>query len=289
MSEHGLCVLDKPAGLSSTEALAPVKLVASKGTKVGHAGTLDPFATGVLLVLMGEATRLSHLAMGLRKTYRATVRFGSATDTLDPDGAVVAERDPGAAMPPGLAGMLPSGEIEQVPPIYSALRVEGKRAYQLARAGKTPSMKARRVMVYDARIVGTRWPDIDVEIVSGAGFYVRSFARDLGEAVGLPAHLAALRRTHVGPFSDGVAPEAFSMDRLLPPFAVAEAAGLPVAELSRDDAIFFAEGRRLPLTGEGMTAVRTGTLFVGLGVAGPDGLDAKTVFASARRALEGRV
>jgi tRNA pseudouridine(55) synthase len=261
VARHGVIVIDKPAGVSSARAIDPLKRLAGRQVKVGHAGTLDPFATGVLVALVGDATRLSDLAMRLPKTYVATVAFGKETDTLDPEGEVLAERDPGAA-PADLNAVVARfvGEIGQVPPAYSALKIGGRRAYKLARAGAPVEPAARSVRVHA----------IDV--------------------LDLPAHLSALRRTHVGPFEDGDAPEDVAWDRLVASERIVEAAGLAWIDLSPGDARAFAAGGavRVPDLRPGAAAcgVRTESLFLGLGICEQPGrLQPKAVFASARARL----
>ena len=279
----GIVLIDKPEGPSSAQAIAPLKR-RLKGTRVGHAGTLDPFASGLLLVLVGDATRLQDLAMGLPKTYLATVRFGTETDTLDPTGAVVAERGPGER-PAGLEAAAQAflGEFDQVPPAFSALKVEGRRAYKLARAGKPVDLAPRRVHVFSVTLRDARWPDAAIELRTGSGFYVRSFARDLGRALGLPAHLAALRRTHIGPFAAADGDETAVRDC----FALVEAAGLPLVHVSRQVARAFAEGRPVPAEATGQVAVLCGGRLVGIGIGGgPGAMIPDVVLSGARRALE---
>ncbi|MHC4549866.1 MAG: tRNA pseudouridine(55) synthase TruB [Planctomycetota bacterium] len=291
---HGALVIDKPPGLSSARALAPLKRLAGRRCKVGHAGTLDPFATGVLLALVGDATRVSDLAMALPKTYHATICFGRETDTLDPEGAVVAEVDPGAA-PEDLAEVAARfvGEIEQVPPAFSALKVAGRRAYRLARSGERAALAPRKVKVFALDVERVAWPEVEVAVGCGAGCYVRALARDLGAAVGLPAHLTALRRTHVGPFAaaDGVPPDEVAWDRVRGTEQILAAAGLAWTRLERAEARAFAAGRTVRVAGlqpaDGPRGVRTESLLVGLGVCERAGhLRPRTVFADARHALE---
>ncbi len=273
---HGVMVLDKAAGVSSAKALVPLKRELPRKTKVGHAGTLDPFATGVLLALVGDATRLSDLAMALPKTYIATVKFGVETDTLDPEGQVVAEADPGE-VPSTWPLEQFLGEIEQVPPVFSALKVDGKRAYKLARAGEAPAMKSRRVRIDELRIVEERWPEVVFEVRCGRGTYIRSLARDLGAALGLPASLTALRRTAIGPFladESGV---------LHAPITMTRAAGLPPIELDLAQARAIAEGRMLPVKHEdGPVAVVWDDLLLGLGEVRRGRLHARTILSAAR-------
>jgi tRNA pseudouridine55 synthase len=285
----GLVLIDKPQGPSSAQAIAPLKRKLP-GTRVGHAGTLDPFASGLLIVLLGDATRLQDLAMALPKTYVAVVRFGALTDTLDPLGEVVEERDPGLR-PEGLEAAAQAfvGEIEQTPPAFSAKKVEGRRAYKLARAGKPVALEPRRVRVHAVTVHEVSWPFATIEVTSGSGFYVRSFARDLGRALGLPAHLAELRRTQVGPFAaaDGVAPDGAAPEHLRPCLALVEASGLPAIELDRADACAFAQGRVVRADAEGKVAVLCDGRLLGLGSAGgPGAVVPEVVLAGARRALE---
>jgi tRNA pseudouridine55 synthase len=279
----GIVLIDKPTGPSSAQAIAPLKR-RFKGSRVGHAGTLDPFASGLLVVLVGDATRLQDLAMTLPKTYVATVRFGVETDTLDPLGAVVAERDPGPR-PGGLEAAAQAflGEIDQMPPAFSALKVEGRRAYKLARAGKPVELAPRRVRVDAVAVREVRWPDAVIELTTGSGFYVRSFARDLGKALGLPAHLAALRRTHIGPFSADGADETAVLDCL----ALVGAAGLPLVHLPREQARAFAEGRPVRADASGEFAVLCEGRLLGLGkTGGPGAVVPEVVLSHARRAIE---
>ncbi len=278
----GIVLIDKPAGPSSAQAIAPLKQRLG-GSRVGHAGTLDPFASGLLLVLAGDATRLQDLAMTLAKTSVATVRFGAETDTLDPTGTVVATGDPGPR-PAGLEAAAHAflGEIDQMPPAFSALKVEGRRAYRLARAGKPVELPPRRVHVHSVDVRDVRWPDVTIELKTGSGFYVRSFARDLGKALGLPAHLAGLRRTHIGPFAAADGNEAVVRDCL----ALVEAAGLPLVHMSRDLARAFVEGRPVQAAASGQVAVLCEGRLVGIGKGGgPGALLPEVVLSGARRAL----
>jgi tRNA pseudouridine55 synthase len=279
---HGFVVLDKEAGLSSAKALAPLK---THG-KVGHAGTLDPFATGVLIALVNDATRLSSLAMGLSKTYVAYVMFGRETDTLDPDGETVAEADPGKAPPAGLRDAVSglTGEILQVPPAYSALKVAGRRAYRLARDGDAPELEPRPVTVHAMRIVEVEWPRVVLEVVCGAGTYIRSIARDLGRAVGIPASLAALRRTAIGPFTvEQADPEA-----IRPPIALIRAANVPILDTNLDNAYAFVTGRPVAAHADAgeRWAVVCGDLLLGLATSDGDVLRPDCVFATSRAQIE---
>ena len=199
---HGWLILDKPAGVSSAQAVAKAKW-ALGARKAGHAGTLDPAATGLLAVAFGEATKTVPFVADARKAYRFTLRWGAATATDDAEGAVLAtsETRPDAE---AIAAALPAftGDILQVPPQISAVKVDGARAYDLARAGVTLDLAARPLHVARLELVAT--PDRDtavLEMTCGKGGYVRSIARDLGERLGCLAHVAALRRLWSGPFA----------------------------------------------------------------------------------------
>ncbi len=209
---HGWLVLDKPVGMTSADAVARVKRLYF-AAKAGHAGTLDPLARGVLPIALGEATKTVSFAVAGIKGYRFTVRWGVETQTDDAQGAAL--KTSGAR--PGFADIeraLPvfTGEIEQVPPRYSAIRVDGARAYDLAREGAKFELAPRPVTLHALRIV--ELPDKDhctLEAVCGKGTYVRALARDLGRKLGCFAHVSALRRTRVGPFHDSAA---ISLDKL---------------------------------------------------------------------------
>ncbi|TCT06556.1 tRNA pseudouridine synthase B [Aquabacter spiritensis] len=197
----GWVLLDKPSGMTSTQAVAVVKrLFAAK--KAGHAGTLDPLASGCLPIALGEATKTVPYVMDGRKTYRFTVRFGAEMDTDDAEGRPVATSDlrpEDAEIRAALAGFL--GEVLQVPPAYSALKIDGNRAYDLAREGAVVTLEARPVTIHRLELVAR--PDRDhavLEAECGKGTYVRAIARDLGRLLGTCGHVCALRRTAVGPF-----------------------------------------------------------------------------------------
>jgi tRNA pseudouridine55 synthase len=200
---NGWLIFDKPRGMTSTQAVTKVKRL-YQAAKAGHAGTLDPLATGVLPLALGEATKTVPFVVEGSKQYRFTVRFGAETDTDDADGKVVASSDkrPSSAE---IAAELPSftGEIEQVPPRYSALKVDGARAYELARDDEDFELAARRVSIDSLTL--TDHPDPDhcvLETHCGKGTYVRALARDLGRALGTLGHVEQLRRTRVGPFGE---------------------------------------------------------------------------------------
>ena len=199
----GILNIDKPAGVSSARVVAQVKRLLPRGTKIGHAGTLDPFATGVLLLLVGKATKLCERLMSEAKQYVATVKLGATTETLDPETPEVVRRGVVPMTREQVEQVLPRfvGEIEQMPPVYSALKIGGRPAYQLAREGEAVELKTRRVKVYGIDLLRFEWPELELKIDCGRGTYVRSIARDVGAALGTDGYLTALRRTKVGDFS----------------------------------------------------------------------------------------
>ncbi|EJW09438.1 tRNA pseudouridine synthase B [Rhodovulum sp. PH10] len=199
---HGWLVLDKPVGMTSTHAVSVIKRLFS-AKRAGHAGTLDPLASGCLPVALGEATKTVMFVMDGRKRYEFTVRWGEERDTDDAEGRVVAESD---ARPDieAIRALLPRfhGTIEQVPPKYSAIKIDGERAYDIARDGEEVELKPREVEIHSLEIVAT--PDADHTVFAaecGKGTYVRALARDMGRLLGCRGHVSALRRTAVGPFA----------------------------------------------------------------------------------------
>ncbi len=247
----GWVVVDKPAGFSSTAIVNKVRW-AFGAKKAGHAGTLDPMATGVLAVALGEATKTIPFVIEATKCYRFEIRFGQATDTDDADGEIIVESDLRPTDEEVNVALMPFvGQIMQVPPQYSAVKVDGQRAYARARAGEDVEIAARSLFVETLFITERRDPDrCELEMVCGKGGYVRSIARDLGEALGCYAHVSALRRLWSGPFQ---AEEGISVDVL------EELAGSP----SLDDHLLpLEEGLsglpRLRTTPEGATRMRNG-------------------------------
>jgi tRNA pseudouridine55 synthase len=201
MKDFGLLIVDKPVGPTSHHIVSMVR----RGTgirKVGHAGTLDPRASGVLVLCLGAATRLSEFLSTSTKRYQATIRFGTSTRTYDSEGDILTQTGKIPTLKE-IKEILPefSGEIDQVPPPFSAIKVKGKKAYELARAGKELELAARKVTISDLKVHGFKSPDLSLEIECSAGTYIRSLAHDLGERLSSGAHLAALRRTKAGPFS----------------------------------------------------------------------------------------
>ena len=200
MKDFGLLVVDKPIGPTSHKVVNIVR----KGTrvrKVGHAGTLDPRASGVLVLCLGAATRLSEFLSTSSKQYEAVIRFGISTDTYDADGEVVREtsRSPDQASIEAALDHF-RGEIEQMPPPYSAIKIRGRKAYELARQGKQPDLEPRQVTIHKLATVSYHPPELALQIECSAGTYIRALANDLGEFLSTGAHLAALRRTKAGPF-----------------------------------------------------------------------------------------
>lgn len=200
---HGWVIVDKPLDMTSTQVVNVVRRLFN-AQKAGHGGTLDPMATGVLPIALGEATKTINYALHGDKEYRFTVRWGVATDTDDAEGAIVAEH---AHRPSGtdILAILPSftGVITQVPPRYSAIKIAGQRAYDLARAGAEPEMVAREVEILELTLVDT--PDADhavFDVVCGAGTYVRALARDMARLLGTCGHVVSLRRVMAGPFDE---------------------------------------------------------------------------------------
>ncbi len=200
---HGWLVLDKDIGLTSADAVARVRRITG-AAKAGHGGTLDPLATGVLPIALGEATKTMAYAVDAGKTYRFTVRWGEARATDDAEGEVLARSDRRPA-PADIAAALAAfiGTIAQVPPVYSAVKLGGERAYKLARQGGTVTLAPRQVMVQRFQLLGCPGIDTaDFEVDCGKGTYIRALARDLGERLGCLGHIAALRRTRVGRFTE---------------------------------------------------------------------------------------
>ncbi|MBN2555877.1 MAG: tRNA pseudouridine(55) synthase TruB [Anaerolineales bacterium] len=200
MKSFGIMIVDKPVGPTSHQIVAMVR----RGTgirKVGHAGTLDPRASGVLVLCLGAATRLSEYLSTSTKRYEAVIRFGISTETYDSEGPVIQDTGKAPTLKQ-IESVLDEfrGEIMQVPPPYSAIKIKGKKAYELARQGKEVELEARSVTIHVLKIQRYERPDLAIEIECTAGTYIRSLAHDIGERLGSGAHLASLRRTKAGPF-----------------------------------------------------------------------------------------
>ena len=198
---NGVINLDKPAGMSSARAVDRVKRLLPRGTKIGHAGTLDPFATGVLLLLVGKATRLCEKLMDQPKQYETIIKFGATTATDDPESpetAIPCEAVPIERVRRSLRQFV--GSVQQRPPAFSAMKVAGRRAYDLARDGEAVALEPRTVNVYGIDLLDYAWPLLRLRIDCGRGTYVRAIGRDLGAALGVGGYLTQLRRTRVGDF-----------------------------------------------------------------------------------------
>jgi len=248
----GLVIVDKPAGWTSHDVVARVRRFA-KTRRVGHAGTLDPMATGVLVVGVGRATRLlGHLAL-TDKEYAATIRLGVTTTTDDAEGDVVASVDPSGTEDADIAAAMTAlmGEIDQVPSTVSALKVGGVRAYKRVRSGEDVVLPPRRVRVDEFALVARRGSDLDVHVACSTGTYVRALARDLGAALGVGAHLTALRRTRVGSFEleDARSLEALESSFAVVPLADSVAATFPRYDVDADTARLLSYGQRVILDG----------------------------------------
>src|SRR5258708_23094758 len=203
---HGWIILDKPVGLGSTTAVSAVKRIlrgaGEPKTKVGHGGTLDPLASGVLPIALGEATKLCGRMLDATKTYDFTIRFGEETDTLDAEGEVVATSDVRPTMGQIEAVLARfTGDIEQVPPTYSALKIGGKPAYGQARAGEEGELESRTVTIFEFRAIVTTAGGATLSATVSKGTYIRSLVRDIAHALNTVGHVTMLRRTRAGPFS----------------------------------------------------------------------------------------
>lgn len=224
----GVLLLDKPKGLSSNHALQRVRRLL-QAQKAGHTGTLDPMATGLLPVCLGEATKFSAQLLEADKVYRTRVQLGVVTDTGDAEGEVVERHEAAPFSATDIERVLEQfrGEIEQTPPMYSALKHQGRKLYELAREGKTVERAVRRVTVYDARLLAVEGTAFELEVRVSKGTYIRTLAEDIGRALGCGAHITALRRLATGPFGvEGM----LEIERLeaLPEQAAREAILLPV-------------------------------------------------------------
>ncbi|MEU9869748.1 tRNA pseudouridine(55) synthase TruB [Actinomadura sp. NPDC048021] len=267
--DSGLVIVDKPAGWTSHDVVGKMRRLA-KTRRVGHAGTLDPMATGVLVLGIGKATRLlGHLAL-TRKGYDATIRLGESTNTDDAEGETIATASAEAVTEEALRASVAelTGTIQQVPPQVSAIKVNGERAYKMARKGEDVELAARPVTVDEFTVLDVRRHggliDVDASVACSSGTYIRALARDLGASLGCGGHLTALRRTRVGPYDLSMAR---TLDRLaeeleILPMAEAVAAVFPRRDVSDDDARKVAHGGRLPAVGLGPGPV---------GVFAPDG------------------
>ncbi|MBI1833144.1 MAG: tRNA pseudouridine(55) synthase TruB [Planctomycetes bacterium] len=265
MGSDGILVIDKPNGVTSRDVVNRAQRWFPRKTPIGHAGTLDPLATGVLVLCMGSATRLIEYVQRMPKTYRAGVVLGATSDTDDADGMITPTPD--AAIPTReridhvLAGFI--GDIEQVPPAFSAAKVAGRRAYDLARKGKDVELQPRTVAIHRIDVVRYSYPELEMVVQCGKGTYIRSIARDLGRSLGCGGYIATLRRLAIGWFTEAEAC-AMNMDaetareRLLPAWRAVQDR-MP-GQVSDDEARQLLEGRRIApahaaWTGSGLFAV----------------------------------
>ena len=251
----GLVIVDKPGGMTSHDVVARIRRLA--GTRrVGHAGTLDPMATGVLVIGVEKATRLLGYLTLTEKEYDATIRLGQSTSTDDAEGEITGGATgvsvSAETLAQAVAGL--TGEIEQVPPAVSAIKVDGQRAYRLTRAGAAPELKSRPVTVYEFTVTAVRRDgellDVDATVRCSSGTYIRALARDLGAALGTGGHLTRLRRTRVGGYRIG---DARTLEQLagrfeVLPLAQAAAAAFPSRTLTADEARRLAHGGRLTVS-----------------------------------------
>lgn len=280
----GVLILDKPIGLSSNQALQQLRRL-YRARKAGHCGSLDPLASGVLPVCMGQATKFSSYLLGAHKTYRATCRLGQTTTTGDAEGDII-ESQPVTIDPSLLPRVLQDfvGQIEQVPPMYSALKHQGQRLYQLARAGKQVERAPRRVEIFELKLLSCDSERLEIEVCCSKGTYIRTLAEDIGKALACGAHLIALRRIAVDSLQEQ---DSITLDRLqqlagqgMQPL---ERLLLPVtaalthfAELQLDDDASrdIRQGKRIKLTGSPAAGlyrlVSSEGIFIGLGEVGRD-------------------
>jgi tRNA pseudouridine55 synthase len=254
----GWIILDKPVGLGSTQAVSAVKRALREAgepkTKVGHGGTLDPLASGVLPIALGEATKLAGRMLDATKAYDFTIRFGEETDTLDAEGTVIATSDvrPSRDQVEAVLSRF-TGEIEQVPPAYSALKLDGKAAYARSRAGEEVEMEPRRVTIHELRLLEANPDEITLSATVSKGTYVRSLARDMAHALGTVGHVTYLRRTRAGPFGLesaisldflGEAAKARDLTRAVLPLEAA-LDDIPALPVTPDQAVLLRHGQRL--------------------------------------------
>ncbi len=255
---NGWIILDKPLGLSSAQGVAAVKRILRgqgiRPDRIGHGGTLDPLATGVLPIAIGEATKLAGRMLDATKAYDFAVTFGAATSTEDAEGKITATSDvrPDAA---AVTAILPrfTGPIEQIPPAYSALKIDGQRAYALARAGETVTLASRHVTIFALELTATTPDSAILSATVSKGTYIRSLARDIAVALGTVGHVTLLRRTKAGPFTLA---QAITLDKLqqdvqgaaLEQVILPVMAGLddiPALAIDPDQAAALRQGRRL--------------------------------------------
>ena len=275
---HGWVILDKPLGMGSTQAVAAVRRIFD-ARKAGHAGTLDPIATGILAIALGEATKTVPFAMEAEKTYRFTATWGEGRDSDDAEGRVTGTSDVRPSREAILA-MLPrfTGVLSQVPPAYSAVRVGGERAYDLARDGETVTLEPREIEVFEARLLNAVQDNAEFEITCSKGTYVRSWVRDIAGALGTLGHVSALRRTRLGAWEEK---DAVTLETLTPfmhspaafgylkPLATA-LDGIPALAVSGGDTVRIRSGNPILIRSSLFARMKDGF--------GTDGLSGQTVY-----------
>jgi tRNA pseudouridine55 synthase len=278
--------VDKPAGRTSHDMVAIARR--ALGTRrIGHTGTLDPFATGLLLLCIGRATRLAEYLTGLPKTYEATLRLGAATDTDDATGTVLATDDWRGCTSVAVEAALraQTGRLLQRPPAFSAKKVAGERAYRRARRGDAPDLAPVEIHVYALDILGLDLPDVRFRVIVSAGTYIRALARDAGAALGVGAHLVQLRRTAIGTFAvetavpgDRLAEPALVARALLPPLEALR--HLPRIDLDADQAAAIRHGRSVPAPAgaAGCTVLAEADMLVAIAEAADGVLRPRKVF-----------
>ncbi len=257
--------LDKPYDFGSTQAVGRVRRIFN-AQKAGHAGTLDPLATGILPIALGEATKTVSFLMDADKAYRFTIEWGRTTASFDREGATTATSDV-RPTPEQVAAVLPEfiGDILQVPPAFSAVKVDGERAYDLARAGETVELKAREISIYSARVIDAPDADhVEIAVECGKGTYVRAIVRDIAERLGACAHVSALRRTRVGPFDEDTAitlelledlgHKARCLEALLPVETALD--DIPELAVTAEDAFKLKQGRPIVLVPRQVEALK---------------------------------
>lgn len=257
--------LDKPYDFGSTQAVGRVRRIFN-AQKAGHAGTLDPLATGILPIALGEATKTVSFLMDADKAYRFTIEWGRTTASFDREGATTATSDV-RPTPEQVAAVLPEfiGDILQIPPAFSAVKVDGERAYDLARAGETVELKAREISIYSARVVDAPDADhVEIAVECGKGTYVRAIVRDIAERLGACAHVSALRRTRVGPFDEDSAitlelledlgHKARCLEALLPVETALD--DIPELAVTTEDAFKLKQGRPIVLVPRQVEALK---------------------------------
>lgn len=276
---HGWVILDKPSGITSTQAVGQVRRIFD-ANKAGHAGTLDPLATGILAIALGEATKTVPFIQEAAKIYRFTASWGEVRDSDDAEGKVIATT---AARPSreAIEALLPrfTGTLTQVPPAYSAVKVAGARAYDLARNGENLSLEPRQVEVYEARLLEAKPDQAVFEILCGKGTYVRSWVRDLAQALGTMGYVLALRRTRIGPFQEK---DAVGLETLTP-FMHSPAAfaylkplstaldGIPALAVTGSDTVRLRSGNPILIRANMFARIEEG-------LAGEGGLQGRVVF-----------